>query len=223
MGKEHATDRQSHRDSGMENTTLQHARPDTRGTSPASPGSYTSTGASTSSTSSSTSSTGTIDQGPSSPDAMTRPSTIDQDAPITGTSTIRSTSREVKTSPNHHLGTKGSGKPEAPIAQAQPDSSSLTQKLWTAGWNTFGRLLPGGAKDDPADLNNINAVPLISEGSSDSEDILSFFERLDLNPVMDTPLINQTLAHLLHSRTNETTKSGIRKLSSTRWDGMPRT
>ena len=63
-----------------------------------------------------------------------------------------------------------------PVAQAPTDASSLTQKLWTAGWNTFGRLLPGAANDDePADLNNIDAVPPISGESSDSEDILSFF------------------------------------------------
>ena len=62
-----------------------------------------------------------------------------------------------------------------PVAQAQPDPSLLTQKLWTAGWNTFGRLLPGASNNEHGDLSNIDAVPPISGEFYDSGDILSFF------------------------------------------------
>ena len=110
MGKERATNRQSHR----EDTTLQYAGPNTSGPSPASTSSHTSTSSSTSGTGPGTSYPGAINLRSSSLDATTRPSALNQDAPITGTGTIRTAAREIKVSPDHPLGTESSRKLEAP-------------------------------------------------------------------------------------------------------------
>ena len=173
MGKEHATDWKSHWDPGMEDTALRHAGSDTSSTSSASPSSRTSASSTTTTTGSG--STSPLDLGPGNPDATTDPPpstrTFRSQGPapfglLPAISRSRRTANSEQKAPENSM---------PPIAQAQPDSSSLTQKLWTAGWNTFGRLLPGGANDEPTDLTNINAVPPTSGESFDSGDILSFF------------------------------------------------
>ena len=179
MGKEHATDRKSHWHPGMEDTAGWHAGSNTNGTSPTSPSSRTSTSSTTTATGSGSGSgsspTSSLDIGQGHSDASTRtpPSTRALrslgPAPF-GLLPEKSRSRRATQS-----APKAPENPTPPIAQAQTDPSSLTQKLWTAGWNTFGRLLPGGANDEPADLSNIDAVPPTSGESFDSGDILSFF------------------------------------------------
>ena len=114
MGKEHATDWQSHQDPRMEDKTLQHAGPDTGSPSSASTSNHTSTSSSTSGTGPGTSYPGAINLRSSSLDATTRPSALNQDAPITGTGTIRPAAREIQVSPDHPLGTESSRKLEAP-------------------------------------------------------------------------------------------------------------
>ena len=73
MGKEHATDGKSHRDTRMKDATLCHARPTPSSTNSASPSSGSSSGPSTTTTTSSsgTRPSGTFNLDPNYPDQTT--------------------------------------------------------------------------------------------------------------------------------------------------------
>ena len=118
MGKEHATDRKSHWDPGMEDTALRHAGSDTSSTSSASPSSRTSASSTTTTTGSG--STSPLDLGPGNPDATTDPPPSTRTFRSQGPAPfglLPAISRS-----HSQLGTEGSGKLDAPNS---PSSTRL--------------------------------------------------------------------------------------------------